>query len=149
MEAKLWSTGLALVFLAASVPAAATLGEDASSVSADQAQLQATLEIAAAAKFAVHRLQLPSGTVVKEYVSPAGMVFAVSWQGPSIPDLRQVLGRYFETYVGAVKRQGASAVHTIQQPPLVVQTGGHMRAYFGTAYVPPMLPRGVLAEDIQ
>jgi hypothetical protein len=150
MESKVWLTSLALVSLVVSVPAAATLGEDVNSVPADQAQMQGTLKITSAAKFAVHEIQLPSGTVVKEYVSPAGMVFAVSWQGPSIPDLQQVLGRYFEQYTEAAKTQGAGpGPRVTQQPGLVVQSGGHMRAFFGRAFAPQMLPRGVLAEDIQ
>ncbi len=150
MESKLWLTSLALVSLAVSVPAAATLGEDVTSVRADRTQMDATLQITSAGKFAVHEIQLPSGTTVREYVSPAGMVFAVSWQGPSLPDLQQVLGRYFEQYTEAARAQGAvPGPRVTQQPGLVVQTGGHMRAYFGRAYVPQMLPRGVLAEEIQ
>jgi hypothetical protein len=133
-----------------SVPAAATLGEDVTSVRADQTQMEATLQITSAAKFAVHEIHLPSGTVVKEYVSPAGMVFAVSWQGPTLPDLQQVLGRYFEQYAGAVRSQKTGpGPRGTQGPGLVVQSGGHMRAFFGRAYVPQMLPRGVLAEEIQ
>lgn len=150
MQAKLWLTSLALFLLAAAVPAAAALGEDAISVPADQKQMAATLEITSAAKFAVHQLELPSGSVVRQYVSPAGMVFAVSWQGPSLPDLRQVLGRYFSQYSETLSNQGAgNGRGMIQLPGLVVQIGGRMRAFFGRAYVPQMLPRGVLAEDIK
>jgi Protein of unknown function (DUF2844) len=150
MESKLWLTSLALVSLVVSVPAAATLGEDVTSVRADQTQMQGTLQTTSAAKFAVHEIQLPSGTVVKQYVSPSGMVFAVSWQGPSLPDLQQVLGRYFEQYAGAVRSRGIGpGPRSTQGSDLVVQSGGHMRAFFGRAYVQQMLPRGVLAEEIQ
>jgi hypothetical protein len=150
MELKVSLMSLALVSLAVSSPAAATLGEDVTSVRADQTQMEATLQITSAAKFAVHEIQLPSGTAVREYVSPAGMVFAVFWQGPSLPDLQQVLGRYFEQYIAAANTQdGGPRARVTQQPGLVVQTGGHMRALFGRAYVPQMLPRGVLAEEIQ
>lgn len=136
--------------LVVSVPAAATLGEDVNSVRTDQTQMQGTLQITSSAKFAVHEIQLPSGTVLRQYVSPAGMVFAVSWQGPSLPDLRQVLGRYFEQYTEAVKTpDGGAGPRVTQQPGLVVQSGGHMRAFFGRAYVPQMLPRGVLVGEIQ
>jgi len=148
MKAKIRLTGLALCLLAVCVPAAATLGEDAASVQADQAQMQGKLQITSAGKFSVHEIQLPSGAAVKQYVSPAGMVFAVSWKGPSLPDLRQLLGRYFEQYVESARTQGAGP-RAGQQPGLVVQSGGHMRAFFGRAYVPQMLPRGVLAEEIQ
>ncbi len=150
IQSGICGCSLALLLLGASVPAAAALGEDVSSVAVDSAQLQAKLDIASGARFDVHRMQLPSGITIREYVSPAGMVFAVSWQGPAMPDLRQILGRYFEAYVEAVKNRGAgSAPGTAQQPGLVVQTGGHMRAYFGRAYVLPMLPRGVSEVEIQ
>jgi hypothetical protein len=148
MESKVWLTSLALLMV--SVPAAATLGEDVTSVQADQAQMQGAVHITSAAKFAVHEIQLPSGTVVKEYVSPAGMVFAVSWKGPWLPDLQQVMGRYFEQYTEAAKtKDGGRGRRVTEQPGLVVQSGGHMRAFFGRAYAPQMLPRGVVAEDIQ
>jgi hypothetical protein len=150
MHSKVWLTSLALLLLAVSVPAAATLGEDVSSVRVDQAQMQGTLQVTSAAKFAVHEIQLPSGTAVKQYVSPSGMVFAVSWQGPSLPDLRQVLGRYFEAYAAAPgSRDIGPGSRRVQAPGLVVQSGGHMRAFFGRAYLQQMLPRGVLAEEIQ
>jgi hypothetical protein len=150
MYSKLRSAGLALLLLAVCVPARATLGESVGTVSDDQAQLQAALEVATSEKFAVHRLQLPTGTSVNEYVSPAGMVFAVSWQGPAMPDLQQLLGRYFAAYVEAVKNQtGVSGARSAEQSGLVVQTGGHMRAYFGRVYVAAMLPHGVSAEEIR
>lgn len=150
MESKIRLTILALVFLVVSVPAAATLGEDVASVRADQTQMDAALQITGAAKFAVHEILVPSGTVIKEYVSPAGMVFAVSWEGPSLPDLRQLLGRYFDEYIGTLRsRDVGRGSRRTQGPGLVVQSGGHMRAFFGRAYVPQMLPRGVLAEEIK
>jgi hypothetical protein len=37
----------------------------------------------------------------------------------------------------------------IEQPGLVVQIGGHPRAFAGRAYVPEMLPTGVRTEDVQ
>ena len=150
MHLDFWRAGLAAILLAVCVPAAATLGEDAGSVAVDQAQLQAGLKVSDTAKFSVHQLQLSSGTTINEYVSPAGMVFAVSWQGPSIPDLQQVLGRYFEEYVAVLKNHGnTGGARAMQQSGLVVQSGGHMRAYFGRAYVASMLPRGVAAEEIK
>lgn len=138
-----------LALLAACAPAAASLGEDAGSVLADQARLQATLEVTSEAKFAVHRLQLSSGVSVRQYVSPAGMVFAVTWQGPSLPDLRQLLGRYFDAYSRALRTASAGGARSVQQGGLAVETGGHMRALFGRVYIPTMLPRGVSADAIQ
>jgi hypothetical protein len=150
MKAKMRKGSLALLLLVVSVPAAATLGEDAGSVRADQLQMEATLETTGGARFTLHQISLASGTVVREYVSPAGMVFAISWQGPTLPDLQQLLGRYFEQYSAAVRPQDAGpGSRRTQGSGLVVQSGGHMRAFYGRAYLQQMLPRGVLAEDIQ
>src|ERR1700722_19006066 len=40
-------------------------------------------------------IEAPDETVVDEYVSPAGTVFAVAWHGPFVPDMQQILGSYF------------------------------------------------------
>ncbi len=150
MESKIGLAGLCLMLLAASFPVAATLGEDVRSVIVDQKQMEATLQITDAGKFAVHTIHLPSGTAVRQYVAPTGLVFAVSWQGPSLPDLRQVLGRYFNQYAEAVKSHGAGGgARAVLQPDLVVQSGGRMRSFTGRAYVPQLLPQGVLAEEIK
>lgn len=141
--------GFALLALGVCVPAAATLGEDVGSVAIDQTQMEATLEIARADKFAVHQIRLPSGTLVKEYVSASGMVFAISWQGPTLPDLRQVLGRYFEQYAAARSPNAGIGSNRTQGSGLVVQSGGHMRAFTGRAYLQQMLPRGVAAEEVE
>jgi hypothetical protein len=86
---------------------------------------------------------------VREYVAASGAVFGVAWNGPVVPNLRQVLGQYFEPYTQSAKtkRTGHSQLR-VEQPGLVVHSGGHMRAFSGTAYVPQMLPPGVTASDI-
>src|ERR1700684_555487 len=96
--------------------AGATLGGDASTTQADQARLKASLRITPGEKFAVHEMTLPTGTVVREYVSPQGQVFAVSWKGPFKPDLRQLMGDYFDRYVQASPntRGGHSASRVAQ-----------------------------------
>jgi hypothetical protein len=103
-----------------------------------------------AVKHTVHEIQTPSGTIVREYVSSAGTVFAVAWQGPVMPDLRQALGIYFDRYIKAVS--GEHAGHrrrAIREPDLVVQSNGHMRSFSGRAYLPQLLPQGVSVEEIR
>jgi hypothetical protein len=138
---------------ASGVPAWASLGGDAASIEADQVHLQGTRTTTPAESYTVHEIQAPTGTVVKEYVSSEGRVFAIAWHGPWVPDLRQLLGNYFEQYRAAAQtRSGTRMVRKpvmIDQPGLVVQIGGHIRAFAGRAYVPGMLPSGVRAEDIQ
>jgi len=141
---------LALAMSVVPLPAVAALGGDEPTVQADQAQIRGTLRVSRTARFSVHEIQAPSGTAVREYVSPAGKVFGVAWQGPAMPDLRQVLGEHFDRYVELVRsrRTGRGPV-SIEEPGLVVQSSGHMRAFVGKAYVPGLLPQGVAAEEIK
>jgi hypothetical protein len=103
-----------------------------------------------AAHYKVHEIQTPSGTTVREFVSAAGSVFAVAWQGPEMPDLRQLLGQYFDQYASGAKSARTGRTHLeLQQPNLVVQSGGHMRSFAGRAYVPSMLPQGLALDEIR
>ena len=148
---RIWLTMVTGMILALPVPALAVLGGDAASVEADQVHMQGTLKVEGAETFTVHEIQAPSGTVVREYVSPAGKVFAIAWQGPWLPDLRQILGPYFEPYerAAAQNRRERHGPLLIEEPGLVVQLNGHMRAFVGRAYVPQMMPEGVHAEAIR
>src|SRR5271169_3008539 len=132
-------------------PASASLGGDVTSVQTDQAKMQGSLRTSSNNTYTFHEIQASTGIAVKEYVSPAGKVFAVTWQGPFHPDLRQLLGMYFDQFSQAEQAQRAQrrGPVLIQQAGLVVQISGHMRSFWGRAYVPQMLPPGVHAEDIR
>jgi hypothetical protein len=140
--------GLAIVFLWAA-PAFATLGEDVSSVQIDQAHLKASVRVIAAQLYSVHEMQTPAGTIVRQYVSPAGHVFAVSWQGFS-PDLRQLLGTHFDEYMAAASQTAhrGRGVH-IETGDLVLDSGGHMRYVVGRAFLRSQLPSGVSINEIR
>ena len=145
--------GLAFQMLAVCLPAMASLGGDVTSVQDDLAKMKGSVQVHATADYTVHEITTSGRTVVREYVSPAGKVFAVAWQGPFMPDLGQILGTYLEQYAAAVKANRDPHARrrplNIQEPGLVVQSSGHVRAYFGRAYVPDMLPQGVSAEVIR
>ena len=143
----------AVVIPCFALPAHAALGGDAASIQADQVHMQGSRRMIAANSYTVHEIQADTGTVVREYVSADGKVFAVAWQGPWLPDMRQILGTYFEQYAQAVQSQNSGRMGRrpvmIEQPGLVVQIGGHMRAFAGRAYIPDRLPSDVHVEDIQ
>ena len=145
--------GALLVVLLLPFPASAVLGGDVSSVQTDMAHMKGSVRLTQTGPYTIHEIQTPTGTTVREYVSGQGTVFGVAWQGPFIPDLQQLLGTYFQQYSAGVQAHKAKYVGrrplSIQQPGLVVQTGGHMRAYFGRAYVPELVPQGVTIEEIQ
>jgi hypothetical protein len=145
--------GIALLMLALPIPALAALGGDISSVQADKAQMKGTLKTTDATNYTVHEIKAPAGTIVREYASTDDEVFGVVWQGPSMPNLQQILGSYFQTFSDAAQaqkaaRRGRGPLY-IQQPGLVVESTGHMRAFSGRAYDPGKLPQGVSANDIR
>ena len=144
-------TGM-LCSLAAVVPARAALGQPATSVAADQLRMKGQIRHATGTGYRVDQITAPGGTLVKEFISPAGIVFAVSWRGPTLPNLAQTLG---STYFGMLKtaerteRAGLGHNHVqLRTPQLVVHAGGHMRYFFGMAYVPSLLPPNVSVADL-
>lgn len=149
---RLLIAGAFAATLSLSVPAFASLGGTVASVDADRAQMKASASVTHAAGYEVHAIQSAAGTVVSEYVSPQGAVFAVAWHGPFLPQMQQILGSYYRQYTAALAAQphhyGRRPLD-IQEPGLVIQTAGHMGDYFGRVYIPAMLPSGVKAKDIQ
>ncbi|MGB0080450.1 MAG: DUF2844 domain-containing protein, partial [Terracidiphilus sp.] len=129
------------MLLGFSLPASASLGGNISSVETDRAQMRANVQVTQHDSYEVHEIAIPGGTVVDEYVSAEGTVFAVSWHGQFPPPMQQILGTYFQQYSAALQTQSSSQpkmyghrpLH-IQQPGLVVETSGHMRAHAGRAY---------------
>jgi hypothetical protein len=102
------------------------------------------------ASWEVHEATLASGTVVREFVAPNGIVFAVSWQGPIKPDLSQLLGEHFATLVAAGQRpHGDHRSVRVQTADLVIESGGKMRGFVGRAYLPAQLPDGMSIGDIR
>jgi hypothetical protein len=130
--------------------ASATLGEPESSIQTESQANQASIKETDRGSYRVHEVQLPSGTLIREYAAADGNVFAVTWHGPFSPNLRQLLGRYFDEYSAAAPggRQDRNHVQ-VHQSDLVVQVGGHMRAYSGRAYLPAAVPNGVTVGDLE
>ncbi len=145
---------VALVVVALPGSAFAALGGNVASVDTDRVRMQgALLRIVQVDAYTLHEVQSSSGTTIREYVSSSGTVFAVAWQGPWLPNLRQILGPYFDQYRQALQTvQGgrrARGVLTISQPDLIVQMSGHPRAFSGRAYVPRLMPLSVQADVIR
>jgi hypothetical protein len=104
------------------------------------------------APYSISESVLIGGTTVHEYVARDGVVFAVAWSGPQIPDLRALLGTRFDSYVSALAQQrAAGGMHgstRIAGGDAVVHSTGHMGAFAGLAYLPALLPPGVTPADL-
>ena len=148
---KVLGIALATVVAGAVLPAFAGLGGDAASVETDVVKMKGQARATPVAGYTMSEITLPSGTVVHEFVSAEGKVFAVSWKGMAVPDLSQTLGTYFAEYKAAATATPHASHHTltVQQPDLVVRTGGHMRNWYGQAYVLSLLPPNFSLDDIK
>ena len=113
--------------------------------------LAATTADSTAAVYTVSQSTLDSGTIVREYTDANGVVFAVSWKGPTLPDLRTLLGDYFSTMTSAAARHpkaGHSQLY-VNDAAVTIESTGHMRAYAGRAWINARLPAGFNTQDIE
>ncbi|HZO81146.1 MAG TPA: DUF2844 domain-containing protein [Candidatus Binataceae bacterium] len=152
-----------LPFAAGVRPARATLGESSASVARDAARMKASVTQSAApapptgartaSPYSVAMLKAPDGTVVREYVTSGGTVFAIAWRGPMPPDVALLLGAYFNQYRETAERTPPAifGLHhaLVTGPDVTVETGGHMGELWGRAWLPAMLPPGVEESQIE
>jgi hypothetical protein len=139
-----------LMFAAASLPAWAALGGDVSTVSSDVKVFGGQDVAVAREGYTLHQITRPDGSVIKEYVSPAGVVFGVSWQAHRTPNLQQLLGTYITNFqegqrVQVIPRRAV----TVQGDNFVYSSMGHMRSFRGRAYVPGLVPASLTPEVVQ
>lgn len=146
-----WRTVLLLGVLLLPWNAWAVLGGQSNSVTSDQTSMNASVRTSVAqAAYRVQSFQTTTGITVKEYIGVDGTVFALSWQGPIMPDLKQLLGQYFSDYVNAARNRRGGRHHlSIKQAGLVVQAQGRLRAFSGIAYLPAKMPAGVSPDALQ
>ena len=140
--------------LALSAPAHATLGGKAATIDTDRSRLNARMASRAEhTTFTIHEMTQDNGTVTREFVRPDGTVFAVSWQGPQRPNLRQLFGdSYFTRFQSDNKtnprirmRRALASNHS----DFVVRTGGHSGAFWGFAYLPQTAPGDFPVQILQ
>ncbi len=134
----------ALWLLLAAAPAWAALGEKADSAALDQERLHGERRSIEGPGYAVQEITAPGGTLVREYVGPAGVVFGLAWQGPTLPDLEPLLATHYPAFREAARARGTHRGPVVlRTPALVVESGGRMRAFRGRAFLPGRLPAGL------
>ena len=144
---------LTLTALALAGPACAALG-GVVGAAALPAQSSTQARVAprpvAPSSYTTHEVTTPAGTVVRQFAAADGRVFAVTWSGPAMPDLRQLLGTHFGDFTDTRDSSPRShARRNLENADLVVQSGGRMRAFSGRAYLPSKLPTGVLIDELR
>ena len=133
----------------------ASLGGDVSSIEADRIIMKsenaAKQTPSPTGSYTLHEITLPSGTLVRQYASSTGVVFAVTWTGPMIPNLQQILGDHFQTLVAHQSQQNLVGHRSVSHhaADLVIESSGHPRSFVGRAYLPTAIPAGLTPQEIQ
>jgi Protein of unknown function (DUF2844) len=156
MRTSVLCAAAAMTALAAGIPAHAELGSAPTWPASTAGQATRLVQHVSSAEvpYVVNETTLIGGTVVREYLARSGTVFAVVWHGPQMAPLNTLLGSHFPSYLQAViamhaAQGGGHGPATVQQPGLIVQTGGHMGNFTGRAYLPGSLPQGTSPDDLQ
>jgi hypothetical protein len=142
----------ACALLAHAGRAAAALGGAPESVESDQrALMAASRSTLRGTAYTVHELQ--SGLLrIREYVSPAGVVFGIAWNGPTPPDLDQLLGDYAPEWrqaTEAAARRPGQRFRAVSGPNVTVVRWGRMGHLRGRAWAGALVPAGVDVDEIQ
>ncbi len=135
-----------------STTAQAELGGTMASVVVDGDRLGAKTVSTATGSYTRHDLTRTNSGMVHEFTNSSGQVFAVVWQGPGKPDLRQLLGPHF----AALQQDSAigQTMHALRRPlqvnqsDLQIQTGGHMGWFHGVAFIPSLAPPGFSPAEL-
>ena len=139
---------LTCAFLIGAPPARAELGGPANK---EAIQIQDLSPVVAVDQHLnVFQLKMASGTQINEYTNADNVVVAVTWQGPTLPNLKLLLGEHFQTFANRSTEHSVShrsaEFHT---DDLVVQSHGQMRNFAGRAYLPKLLPAGFNIDQIK
>lgn len=144
--------GLSATVLAPARQALATLGKNAESVESDRKALSGVRRATMARNAYTVQEVVSDANTVREYISSAGIVFAIAWNGLTHPDLAPLLGSYAGDYQSALRqtphRPGRRHVQ-IKANRIVVEKWGHMRNLQGRAYAPDLIPSGVSVDEIK
>ncbi len=141
---------LGIVLGAVSVAAQAGLGEPKERVEHDRVALQAAvITVTHTSAYDRHELRAANGVTVHEFSDRQGQVFAVSFIGPAMPDLKVLLGSHFAEYAAKAHASPSShKVYTHSSATLQLSLVKLPRGFTGTAVVPGSVPAGVDPRDL-
>jgi hypothetical protein len=140
---------IGLVLALVGHPALAALGEPVESIERDAQRLVAVTHTVESLKTCDrHVMTMADGSYVREYVNDDGTVFAISWRGSVLPDLRILLGNHFDTYTSSIEqhRSGRHQVNVVSGR-FVLHSMRLPRGFSGVAQLTDLLPAGSDAKD--
>lgn len=154
---------LKMAMLAAILPglACATLGNTPATINKDLQALNGNSTIANAqiknanqatlahnTQYDIYTFTTTQGITIKQYVAN-DQVFAVTWHGPRIPNLRQLYGTYFNSYSQAKTPNTGMSNRSVDTLDLNATTYGISGAFVGRAVLKAQLPEGITIENLK
>jgi hypothetical protein len=130
----------------------AALGGGPGGIVSDGTQMQSRRTTTAFVDYDVCEIDTDAGVQIREYVDRSAVVFAVSWKGAVPPDLQTLLGAHYPDFASALKSIQHPGLHRslkIATGGLVVELSGHMRGYYGRAYLTAAIPAGVTPAELR
>jgi hypothetical protein len=145
-----WTLAVATVCGAMS-PAFAGLGDPAAAVARDRATLRAdAVTTTTMPMYDRHEMTTGDGASVREFAAHDGTVFAVDFSGPSMPDMKTLLGSQYDHYLTATTaHRGNHHVMTFTEGGLVVTIVKAPRGFTGHAVLPALVPAGADLGDLR
>ena len=108
-----------------------------------------TTSNSAAMSYSTQQMHDDAGNLITEYVTTNGVVFALTWRGLFKPDLHQLLGNYFQTYLSVEGGSSGRQTQVVDQDSVVVVSEGRLRNFHGKAYIPALVPNGFSLDDLK
>lgn len=130
------------------VPLAGSAGVAAAkAASQTRSAIKSAVTSPTSSDYTLHALTLASGTVVTEYANSTGIVFALTWAGPVLPDLTALLGNYFSSFKTQMDQRRAAGLRggpvQVVANGLTVVSAGRMGHFSGYAYAASLVPSGL------
>lgn len=124
--------------------------QPAGAVSAQRAQ--ANKSVPQTLGYSTQESLLENGTLIREFADSDGIVFAIQWQGPVLPDLQLLMGKYFDIFklqAEEMRQSGRrSSVVSFSRDGLVMQSSGRQRSFSGFAYAVSSVPVGLEIKNV-
>ncbi|AXF07122.1 DUF2844 domain-containing protein [Paraburkholderia graminis] len=133
-----------------SVSDSASASASASPAASPAAGSQPASAVTATAPYTMRQSVDANGVTIREYLLPANVVFAVTWQGPIRPNMRALLGSYFTNYVAAGQTGVRGSGPLIEgNDDFRIESAGRLGNFSGMAWLPRLLPAGVRPGDLE
>ncbi|MBW8838220.1 MAG: DUF2844 domain-containing protein [Burkholderia sp.] len=130
--------------------AAASQSVSDSASTSPAAGSQPASAVTATAPYTMRQSVDANGVTIREYLLPANVVFAVTWQGPIRPNMRALLGSYFTNYVAAGQTGVRGSGPLIEgNDDFRIESAGRLGNFSGMAWLPRLLPAGVRPGDLE